>query len=107
MGRGDSYDGRPGHTAGIAVDRFKSRLVAQGSQQEFGVDCDEVYAPVARVESLRLVLGIETILDYHIYHMDVHTAFVNDTMEGELKIYMREPHGFMKRGHEHLVCELQ
>ncbi|POM59763.1 Integrase catalytic core protein [Phytophthora palmivora] len=89
------------------IERFKARLVAQGNHQAFGVDCDEVYAPVARFESLRLVLAIGTILDCHIHQMDVHTAFLNGTMEGEQKIYMRQPHGFMKRGHEHLVCELQ
>ncbi|POM64119.1 Integrase catalytic core protein [Phytophthora palmivora] len=95
------------YNADGTVERFRARLVAQGNHQEFGVDCDEVYAPVARFESLRLVLAIGTILNCHIHQMDVHTAFLNDTMEGEQKIYMRQPHGFMKRDHEHLVCELQ
>ncbi|GMF23042.1 unnamed protein product [Phytophthora fragariaefolia] len=94
------------YNADGSVERFKARLVAQGNHQEYGVDCDEVYAPVARFESLRLVLAIGTILDCHIHQMDVHTAFLNGTMEGEQKIYMRQPHGFVKRGHENLVCEL-
>ncbi|OWY91143.1 Integrase, catalytic core protein, partial [Phytophthora megakarya] len=59
------------------VERFKAHLVAQGNYQEFGVDCDEVYAPVARFESLRLALAVGTILDCHIHQNDVRTAFLN------------------------------
>ncbi|POM76821.1 Integrase catalytic core protein [Phytophthora palmivora] len=81
------------YNADGTVKRFKARLVAQ--------DCDEVYAPVARFDSLRLALAIGTILDCPTYQTDVHTAFLNGTMEGELKIYMRQTHGFVKRGHEH------
>ncbi|GMF30796.1 unnamed protein product [Phytophthora fragariaefolia] len=76
------------YNAGGTVERFNARLVAQGKHQEFGVDCDKVYAPVTRFESLRLVLAIETILDCYIHQMDVHTTFLNGTMEGEQKFYM-------------------
>ncbi|GMF59849.1 unnamed protein product [Phytophthora fragariaefolia] len=88
------------------VERFKVRLVAQGNHQEFGVDCDEVYAPVARFESLRLVLAIGTILDCHIHQVDVHTAFLNGMMEGSQRIYMRQPPGYHAKGKEGYVCEL-
>lgn len=71
------------------------------------MDCDEVYAPVARFELLRSVLAIGTILDCHIHHMDVRTAFLNGIMEGEQKIYMRQPRGFVKRGHGNPICELK
>ncbi|POM76761.1 Integrase catalytic core protein [Phytophthora palmivora] len=94
------------HANGV-VERFKARLVAQGNHQEFGVDCDEVYAPVARFESLRLVLAVGTILDCHIHQMDVHTAFLNGTMDKDQRIYMRQPPGYHVPGKEDLVCELQ
>jgi hypothetical protein len=94
------------YNADGTVEKFKARLFAQENHQEFGVDCDEVYAPVARFESLCIVLAIGTILDCHTHQMDVHTAFLNGTMEGEQTIYMRQPHGFRKRGQEHLACEL-
>lgn len=90
-----------------AVERFKARLVAQGCHQEFGVDCDDVYAPVARFESLRLVLAIGVIKDWHIHQMDVHTAFLNGTMPKETRIYMRQPPGYVDTGRENLVCELR
>ncbi|OWZ00378.1 Integrase, catalytic core protein [Phytophthora megakarya] len=76
-----------------SIDRFKARLVAQETHQEFGVNCDEVYAPVARFESLRLVLGLETILDCHIHQMDVHTVFLNWSMDEEQNVYMYQPPG--------------
>ncbi|OWY99102.1 Integrase, catalytic core protein [Phytophthora megakarya] len=62
------------YNADGSVERFKARPVAHGNHPEYGVDCDEVYAPVARFESLRLVLAIGTVLDCHIHQMDVHTA---------------------------------
>jgi hypothetical protein len=89
------------------IERFKARLVAQGNYQEYGIDVDEVYAPVARFESLRLVLAIGTILDCHIHQMDVETAFLNGTMDGEQPIYMRQPPGYAVKGKEHFVCELK
>ncbi|OWZ13446.1 Integrase, catalytic core protein [Phytophthora megakarya] len=59
----------------------EARLVAQGNHQGFGVNCDEVCAPVVRFESLRLVLANGIILDCHIHQMDVHTAFLNGSMD--------------------------
>ncbi|GMF36825.1 unnamed protein product [Phytophthora fragariaefolia] len=88
------------------VERFKARLVAQGNHQEFGVGCDEGYAPVARFESLRLVLAVGTILDCLIHQMDVHTAFLNGTVEGSQRIYMRQPPGHHAKGKEGYVYKL-
>jgi hypothetical protein len=95
------------YNADGSLERFKARLVAQGNHQEFGVNCDDVYAPVARFESLRLVLAIRTILDCHIHQMDVHTAFLNGSMEGEQSVFMHQPPGYKLAGHEGLVCELK
>ncbi|OWZ16992.1 Integrase, catalytic core protein [Phytophthora megakarya] len=89
-----------------SIERFRVILVAQGNHQEFGVNCDEVYAPVARFGSLRLVLAIGTILDCHIHQMDVHMAFLNGSMDGEQKVYLYQPPGICGRpddyvkGHE-------
>ena len=92
------------HASG-AVDRFKARLVVQGNNQQPGIDFGEIFAPVARYESLRLVLAIATIKDYYIHQMDVSTAFLNGELD--IDIYMRQPQGFKKRGKEHLVCKLK
>ncbi|POM74083.1 Integrase catalytic core protein [Phytophthora palmivora] len=94
------------HASGV-VKRCKARFVAQGNHQEFGVDCGEVYAPVARFASLRLVLAIDTIRDCHIHQMDGHTAFLNGTMDRDQGIYMSQPPRYHVPEKEDLVCELQ
>ena len=74
-----------------SVEKYKARLVIKGFKQVFGVDYDETFAPVARYESLKIVLAMATILDMEVHQMDVCTAFLN----GELleEIYMVEPEG--------------
>ena len=64
----------------------------KGFKQVFGVDYDETFAPVARYESLKIVLAMATILDMEVHQMDVCTAFLNGILM-EL-IYMKEPEGY-------------
>lgn len=74
------------------VVRFKARLVAQGFTQKYGVDYDEVFAPVARSTTLRVLLSIAGKKNYFAKHFDVKTAFLNGNLEEE--IFMRQPPGF-------------
>jgi hypothetical protein len=69
------------------------------------VDFDETFSPVARFESLRLLLALATLEDWHIHQMDVKSAFLHGELEEE--IYMEQPVGFVTAGSEHLVCRLQ
>ena len=84
---------------------FCARLVAKGFTQLEGVDFDETFSPVARFESLRLLLALATLEDWHIHQMDVKSAFLHGELEEE--IYMEQPVGFVTAGSEHLVCRLQ
>ena len=59
------------------VTRNKARLVAQGYTQMEGVDIDETFAPVARLESIRLLLGGGCIVKFKLFQMDVKSAFLN------------------------------
>ena len=86
------------------VDRFKARLVAQGYSQEYGVDYDEVFAPVARYDSIRSVLAIGTQLNLEIHQMDMKSAFLNGELDEE--IFMRQPVGFEDKDHPEKVCRL-
>lgn len=78
------------------VVRYKARLVAQGFTQKFGVDYDEVFAPVARSTSLRILLSIAGKRNYIAKHFDVKTAFLNGNLDEE--IYMRQPPGYKTNG---------
>nr|GFA59612.1 copia protein [Tanacetum cinerariifolium] len=62
------------------VIRNKARLVAQGYTQEEGIDYDEVFAPVARIEAIRLFLAYASFMGFIVYQMDVKSAFLYDIM---------------------------
>ncbi|GJS95613.1 retrovirus-related pol polyprotein from transposon TNT 1-94 [Tanacetum coccineum] len=68
------------------------RLVAQGYTQEEGIDYDEVFAPVARIEAIRLFLAYASFKDFMVYQMDVKSAFLNGKIEEE--VYVCQPPGF-------------
>nr|GFA17587.1 putative ribonuclease H-like domain-containing protein [Tanacetum cinerariifolium] len=76
---------------GIVV-RNKARLVAQGHTQEEGIDHEEVFAPVARIEAIRLFLAYGSFMGFLVYQMDVKSAFLYGTIEEE--VYVCQPPGF-------------
>ncbi|GKC76559.1 putative ribonuclease H-like domain-containing protein, partial [Tanacetum coccineum] len=76
---------------GIVV-RNKARLVAQGYTQEKGIDYDEVFAPVARIEVIRLFLAYASFMGFIVYQMDVKSAFLYGTIEEE--VYVCQPSSF-------------
>ncbi|GKA03975.1 putative ribonuclease H-like domain-containing protein, partial [Tanacetum coccineum] len=71
---------------GIVV-RNKVRLVAQGYTQEEGIDYDEVFAPIARIEAIRLFLAYASFMGFIVYQMDVKSAFLYGTIEEEVAWY--------------------
>ena len=75
------------------VIRNKSRLVAQGYTQVEGVDFDETFAPVARLESIRILLAIASHLNFKVYQMDVKSAFLNGMLQEE--VYVEQLKGFV------------
>ena len=85
--------------------RFRTRLVAKGFTQIFGLDYDETFSPVARFESLRLLLALAALEDWEIHQMDVKSAFLNGVLEEE--IYMEQPQGFVDPEHPNKVCLLK
>ena len=74
------------------VTKNKSRLVAQGYTQIEGLDFGETYAPVARLESIRILLAYATHHDFKLYQMDVKSAFLNGPISEE--VYVEQPPGF-------------
>ena len=76
---------------GIIV-RNKARLVAQGFNQEEGIDYEETFAPVARLEAIRMLLAFACFKDFVLYQMDVKSAFLDDFINEE--VYVEQPPGF-------------
>ncbi|GJX82507.1 putative ribonuclease H-like domain-containing protein [Tanacetum coccineum] len=76
---------------GIVV-RNKARLVAQGYTQEEGIDYDEVFAPIVRIEAIKLFFAYASFMGLIVYQMDVKSAFLYGTIEE--KVYVCQPPSF-------------
>ncbi|GJR31151.1 putative ribonuclease H-like domain-containing protein [Tanacetum coccineum] len=72
-------------------------MVAQGHRQEEGIDYDEVFAPVARIEAIRLFLAFASFMGFIVYQMDVKSAFLYGTIDEE--VYVSQPPGFVDPDH--------
>ena len=75
-----------------AITRNKARLVAKGYNQEEGIDFGETYAPVARLEAVRLLLAFSSIQGFKLFQMDVKSAFLNGYINEE--VFVSQPPGF-------------
>ncbi|GJW52452.1 retrovirus-related pol polyprotein from transposon TNT 1-94 [Tanacetum coccineum] len=75
------------------VSQNKARLVAQGYNQQEGINYDETYAPVARFESIRILLAYACALDFKLFQMGIKSAFLNGFINEE--VYMAQPSGFI------------
>jgi transposase InsO family protein len=87
------------------VTRNKARLVAQGYTQVEGLDFDETFAPVARLEAVRLLLGVACLLKFKLFQMDVKSAFLNGYLQEE--VYVEQPKGFVEAGFPNHVYKLK
>uniref|UniRef100_A0A2N9GFS8 Integrase catalytic domain-containing protein n=1 Tax=Fagus sylvatica TaxID=28930 RepID=A0A2N9GFS8_FAGSY len=85
--------------------KYKARLVVKGFNQKQGIDFDEIFSPVVKMSSIRVILGLTASLDLELEQMDVKTAFLHGDLEEE--IYMVQPEGFEAKGKEHKVCRLK
>lgn len=84
--------------------RFKARLVARGFTQRKGIDYQETFSPVVRMESVRILLVLANQYDLEIVQIDVKTAFLHGELEET--IFMTQPQGFEKGGGK-MVCQLK
>ncbi|GKC49797.1 retrovirus-related pol polyprotein from transposon TNT 1-94 [Tanacetum coccineum] len=86
------------------ITKNKERLVAQGYSQKEGIEYDETFAPVARMEAIRIFLALATDMNFIVFKMDVKSGFLNGKLKEE--IYVKQPPGFESSEFPNYVCKL-
>eukprot|EP00253_Pinus_taeda_P034331 PITA_34331 len=87
------------------VIRNKARLVCKGYAQQEGIDFEETFAPVARLEAIRMFLALSSFQNFKVFQMDVKSDFLNGDLEEE--VYIEQPDGFILGNDPNLVCRLK
>jgi hypothetical protein len=87
------------------IGRNKARLVCKGYAQIEGLDFHETFAPVARLESIRMFLAYACHKQFKVYQMDVKSYFLNGDLKEE--VYMEQPEGFQLSNNPYFVCKLK
>ncbi|GJY35000.1 retrovirus-related pol polyprotein from transposon TNT 1-94 [Tanacetum coccineum] len=86
------------------VIKNKARLVAQGYNQQKGIDYEETVAPIARLETIKIFLTFAAYMDFIVYQMDVKSAFLNGKISKE--VYVQQPPGFESSEFPNHICKL-
>ncbi|CAL2265083.1 unnamed protein product [Prunus armeniaca] len=86
------------------IDKCKARLVAKGYAQQYGIDYTEVYAPVARLDTIHLIIALAAQQGWSIFQLDVKSAFQHGELSEE--VFVQQPQGYEKKGEEHKVYKL-
>jgi len=86
------------------IKKRKARLVARGHTQRKGIDYEDVFAPVARYETIRALLAMAVECEMHVHHIDVVSTYTQGNLEDET--YMEQPKSTERNGNENMVCKL-
>ena len=86
------------------IDKYKARLVAKGYSQKHGIYYTEVFAPVARMDTVRMIFALVAHKSWKIFQLDVKSALLHGDLSED--VYVDQPKGYEKKGSEHLVYKL-
>jgi len=81
------------------VDKYKARLVAKRYSQQYGIDYVEVFAHVARLDTVRIILSIAAQHGWTVFQLDVKSAFLHGELHED--VFVAQPPGYERKGHEH------
>ena len=87
------------------MEKYKARLVAKGYSRVPGIDFGDIFSPVAKVTSIRLLLSVAAAFDFEVEQMEVKTTFLHRDLEEE--IYMKQLEGFAVKGKKEHICKLK
>jgi hypothetical protein len=88
-----------------SIERYKTRLVARGFSQQYRLDYDETFSPVAKITTIRVLLTLAATKDWKLWQMNVKNAFLHGELDRE--IYMDQSQGFESKTHPEFVCKLK
>lgn len=87
------------------VEKYKARLVAKGYTQEFGIDYEEIFSPVVRIDTVRMFLALAAHRRWPLFQLDVKSTFLNGKIEEE--VYVAQPRSFEVQAKERMVYKLK
>jgi hypothetical protein len=93
------------HNVDGSMSKYKTRLVAKGYAQIYGIDYEETYSPIAKMITVRAIIGMATTKGWSLHQMDVKNDFFHEDLQEE--VYMEQPPGYVDQTHPNLVCTLK
>jgi hypothetical protein len=82
--------------ADSSIDKYKARLVAKGYSQKERIDYEDTFAPIAKLNTIRVLIALATKNNWKLHQLDVKSAFLNGDLKEE--VYLVQPEGFVKQG---------
>jgi hypothetical protein len=93
------------HNVDGSMSRYKTRSVAKGYAQTYGIDYEETYNQVAKMTIVRIIIAMAATKGWSLHQMDVKNDFLHGDLQEE--VYMEQPLGYVNQTHLNLVCRLK
>lgn len=91
--------------ANESISKHKARIVAKDYLKQQGVDFEEVFAPVSRIKTVRVLISLAALKGWELHHLDVKSKFLHGELQED--VYVHQPEGFVNLGKENLVSKLK